>query len=155
MAHTENSHIFAFPAKITIVTFSAHALSQSNPIIASPEDWPFILSKKAFKSYLQQYELYPEERMEDVINFFAEYHQNIVDLFDLLVTTINSFKVQFCLACTFRKEVENTITYTLGYFVTENHIITAATDKNLIINRVVESLENKANDFEGLGSGGI
>ena len=120
-----------------------------------PEDWPFILSKKAFKSFLQQYELFPEERFEDVINFIAEYHENIVQLLDLLLASIHSFKIQFCLACTFRKEVDETLTYTLGYFLTENYIITAATDKSTIINRMVEGLENKVNEFEGLGSGWI
>lgn len=120
-----------------------------------PEDWPFVLTKKAFKSFLQQYELFPDDRFEDVINFFADYHDRIIDLFDLLTASIHSYKVQFCLACTFRKEVEDTITYTLGYFLTENFIITAAADKNLILNRAVETLENKVNEFEGIGSGWI
>ena len=120
-----------------------------------PEDWPFVLSKKAFKLFLQQYELFPEDRFEDVINFIAQYHDNIVQLLDLLIGSINSFKIQFCLACTFRKEVDETLTYTLGYFITENYIITAATDKSTIINRMVERLENKINDFEGIGSGWV
>ena len=114
---------------------------------------PFKLSRRAFRSFLQQYELYPNEQIQDVIDFLTHYSDDIIDLFNRLINKIRAFKVQFCLACSFRKDVANNITYTLGYFVSENFIITQSSNINEIIQNVREEFDEKIANFESLGSG--
>ena len=132
---------------------SQHGGAIINRLPKLPDNSPFKLSRRAFRSFLQQYELYPSEPIQDVIDFLTRYSDNIYDLFYLLINNIQSFKVQFCLACTFRKEVNEIVTYTLGYFVSDNFIITRSRNINEIIERIREEFDEKIASFESLGSG--
>ena len=114
---------------------------------------PFKLSRRAFRSFLQQYELYPEEEIQDVIDFLTIYSDHIKDLFNRLIVQIRAFKAQFCLACTFRKEVNEIVRYTLGYFVSENFIITQSSNLDEIIENIREDFDEKIAQFESRGSG--
>ena len=139
----------------TIKCMTQKGSGMFNRLPKLPENTPFKLSKRAFKAFLQQYELYPEEVIQDAIDFLTMYSDEIKDLFTRLIQKIRSFKVQFCLACTFRKEVNEITTYTLGYFTSDNYIITEARNIDEIITQVREEFDEKIANFESLGSGYI
>ena len=120
-----------------------------------PLNSPFKLSRRAFKSFLQQYELYPNEQIQDAIDFFTIHANDIRVLFNLLIEKIVSFKVQFSLACSFRKDIEDKTTYTLGYFISENFIITRTRNIEEILETVREEFNEKIANFESLGSGWV
>ena len=132
---------------------SQHGGAVINRLPKLPINSPFKLSRRAFRSFLQQYELYPNEEIQDVIEFLTLYSDDIKDLFNRLIIKIQAFKVQFCLACTFRKEVNEIVTYTLGYFVSENFIITQSRNIDEIIENVREEFDEKIAVFESRGSG--
>ena len=120
-----------------------------------PENSRFKLTRKAFRSFLQQYELFPENNTNNVALFFTDNRQDIENLLTLILTRLRIFKVQFCLACTFSREVEGIITYCLAYFVTRNFIVTEATDLEEIFQEIINFLDDRVHSFEGLGSGYI
>ena len=132
---------------------SQHGAGVINRLPKLSPNSPFKLSRRAFRSFLQQYELYPNEQIQDVVDFLTIYSDDIKDLFNRLIDKIQAFKVQFCLACTFRKDVNEIVTYTLGYFVTENFIITQSRNIDEIIQNVREEFDEKIATFESLGSG--
>ena len=120
-----------------------------------PENSRFKLTRKAFRSYLQQYELFPETSYNNVALFFTDNRHDIENLLQIVLTTLRIFKIQFCLACTFSREVEGTITYCLAYFITRNIIITQATEFDEIFQDIINFLDERVHSFEGLGSGYI
>ena len=130
-----------------------HGAGTSNRLPKLAPNSPFKLSRRAFRSFLQQYELYPGEEIQDVIHFLTIYSDDIKDLFNRLIIKIHAFKVQFCIACTFRKDVNEIVTYTLGYFVSENFIITQSSNLDQIIENVREGFDEKIAQFESRGSG--
>ena len=106
------------------ICLTQHGAGTFNRLPKLAPNSPFKLSRRAFRSFLQQYEFYPGEEIQDVIHFLTIYSVDIKDLFNRLIIKIHAFKVQFCIARTFRKDVNEIVTYTLGYFVSENFIIT-------------------------------
>ena len=109
------------------------------------------LSKKAFKSYLQQYVLIPKEDIYDCEQFFSDYSEQIINLVNSLIELLVGIKIQFCLQVTFSKELSDLKTYQIAYFCTENLIITSEFNLNKLY-KIVNELENKAQDFQEKGS---
>jgi len=89
-----------------------------------PKDSVIKLSKRAFKSYLQQYEIIPENDLYDCEQFFSYYSDQIIKLINSLLNLLDGIKIQFCLQVTFFKELTDVKTYQIAYFCTENFLIT-------------------------------
>jgi len=126
---------------------------RSNYLPNLSSDSKFKLSRQAFKSFLQQYELYPEELIQDAEQLFMIYRSDIEGLFQQIFTKLKSFKVQFCLQATFSRQVGEIITYTTSYFPTKNIILSPNDDLVEIAYEVIGNLDNQIQTFESLGSG--
>lgn len=120
-----------------------------------PTHSPFRLSRKAFRSYLQMYEVTPDVAYNNVQLFFADFHDSIRELINLLIDKLTALKLQACLGATFRRQVDNTITYTIGYFTTQNLIVTGANEIDDNINSIANQFEREVHQFESMGSGYI
>jgi hypothetical protein len=120
-----------------------------------PTTSQFKLSKQCFKSFLQQYELFPEETYNDCEEFFINYRDDIFQLVNLLIEKLTTLKLQICIQCTFYREIEDIIIYTTAYFCTKNLIIEPNVDLEEIYSNVISYLDNEINTFESLGSGWV
>lgn len=142
-------------------TFIKHKLREINQIGSGSQKLPnissethnFVLSKSAFKNYLQQYELYPDEDYKDTHDFFYVYYEDIQKLMKLILPKVNSIKVQFCLQVTFYKTVSNIKIFTIAYFTSDNYILSAF--NNTLNNKLINMFDNKIQTFESIGSGWI
>ena len=120
-----------------------------------PNNSRFHLSRKAFKAFVQQYELFTEQNTNNVVEFFTNYRPDIEDLMRLVLNKLRIFKIQFCLACTFSREIDNITTYCLGYFVSRNFIITETIEYDNLFAELTNFMDQRVHEFEGLGSGYI
>ncbi len=119
------------------------------------ENSKFKLSKTSFRAFLQQYELYPEQDFVDIEEFFSFYKSEIFNLIKILIESMKSIKVQFCLQATFRRESGEITTYTISFFCSENFILTKESDFEIIFKNVVSHIDNAVQHFESLGSGWV
>jgi hypothetical protein len=109
------------------------------------------LSKRAFQSFLQHYELIPDKEISDCEQFFSYYSNQLIYLINSLIKTLAAIKVQFCIQVTFSRELVDLKTYQISYFCTKNIIISKEFNfKNLY--KITYSLENKIQDFQERGS---
>jgi hypothetical protein len=113
----------------------------------------FTLSKFAFKSFLQQYELMPDLEIKDIEHFFSFYKKDIINLVQNILTKLNSIKLQMCLSVSFSREAKDILIYTLAYFCSENYIISNIDNFKNKFSNIIEFFETKAQDFEERGSG--
>ena len=81
--NTKNGYIKHKSREIKQIGFG-----RSNFLPKLPEESKFLLSKSAFKSFLQQYELFPEETLTDVERLFIIYRPDIEDLIQRLFTKL-------------------------------------------------------------------
>ena len=145
----------------TILSYIRHLSKEINQsgtginkrIIKLNENSKFIKSKQAFKNFLQQFELYPEDFHDDVEKFFIYYKEDIKELIEIIVDKLKYVKIQFCIQITFYRLVDNIPIYTIAYFITKQYISSPETDFENILPRLISFLNNEIQSFENLGSG--
>lgn len=113
----------------------------------------FKLSKFGFRALLQQYELFSDKEFKDINSFLNYYKEDINDLIQKAINKLTSIKVQFCLAVSFSREVEDTKTYSLGYFCSRNYIFNDYEKFWRIFSKLNEFFDEKIQDFTSRGSG--
>ena len=116
------------------------------------ENSKFKLSRMAFKNFLQMYELFPERQFDNFREFFIEYRNDLIQLFRDILNKLNSIKVQFCVQASFSRNTGDIITYSIGYFCTENFLFTRIQHFLQNIERIIEILQNMIEEFEEKGS---
>src|SRR5260370_8715422 len=113
----------------------------------------FLLSRQAFKAFLQQYELHAEKYFNDSGEYMTFYKKDILELIDDILIKLNSLKLQLSLSVTFSREIEQIPTYTVGYFCTQNMIISSLNDLTKKFPTIITKLDNDVQDFQDKGSG--
>ena len=116
------------------------------------ENSKFHISKTAFKSFLQQYELFPEDKFIDISEFLTHYKSDIFELIRKILNKLDSIKLQICLSVTFSKETEGIKTFTIGYFCTDNFIVTIFRHLKYKYKKIIDILDKNVNEFEQKGS---
>ena len=116
-------------------------------------DSKFKLSKQAFKNFLQQYELYPDETLLDAAQLFINYREDIIQLIHQIFERMRSIKIQFCLQVSFVRTVGDISTYTTSYFLTKNYVLSPYINLNNVLNQAINNIDNQINTFENMGSG--
>lgn len=116
-----------------------------------PENGPFKLSKKAFKAFLQQYELNPEEDFKNINEFFLYYKEEIQNLINSIMQKLPSIKIQFCLQVSFIREIDETSQ--IGYFCSLADYLSNIQLFDDLYNSVINEIDEKVTEFEGQGSG--
>lgn len=117
------------------------------------KDSKFMLSKSAFKAYLQQYELFSEKDFKDSAEFLFYYKKDIFEIISKIIKKIGQVKAQFCLSVSFGKETEGIETYTVGYFCSSQIVINNSNQIEDIIERINSNFENQIQEFTAKGSG--
>ena len=113
----------------------------------------FMLSKVAFKAFLQQYELFSEKQFKDAVEFFTFYKSDIKELIEKILEKLSSIKIQFCLSVSFAKETEGIETYTIGYFCSENYVFNNLLSFESKYSNLISFMENEIQEFTDRGSG--
>ena len=119
--------------------------------IQLPDSSNLKLSKRAFKSFLQQFEIIPERPIYDCEEFFMEYKSDIDLLLEIALRVMSAIKIQFCLQVTFFRKFDEVATYQIIYFCTNNVIISNPLKSNFIY-EISSELENKIEEFQERGS---
>ena len=148
--HINNIHYFKIHT-LRCVTQKGSGLSDR--IIQLPKTSKFILSKSAFKSFLQQFELYPEDEFDDVEEFFSFYREEILDLIQIVLKKLKSTKIQFCIQVTFARDIDKVTIYTIAYFSSENYSISSLFQIKYYFHELISRLEYNVQQFEERGSG--
>jgi hypothetical protein len=113
----------------------------------------FKLSAKAFKSYLQQYELHSNETIIDVEDFIDRYLNNILELIKLILVQIHSIKLQICLHIHFTKfGDEKKIIQQKTYFCSKPIIIINYDLVDDKFDDIINDLKEKVQNYQGTGS---
>jgi hypothetical protein len=127
---------------------------RKNKLPKLPANSKFMLSRVAFKAFLQQYELFSEKTFKDVTEFFSFYKKDIIELIARVLEKLGPMKIQFCLSVSFATQVKQDFEiYTIGYFcanvITLNNI-------NQIENKfseLIDFMDNEIQEFTSRGSG--
>ena len=131
---------------------SQYGTGKFNRLPKLKEDSKFHISKTAFKAFLQQYELFPDQSFNDVSEFLTHYKNEIFEMIKNILNTLDSIKIQFCLSVTFSRETEGVKIYTIGYFCTENFVITIFRHMKEQYKNIIDILDKNVNEFEQKGS---
>ena len=118
-----------------------------------PADSKFMLSKIAFKAFLQQYELFSESRFQDVGEFLTYYNDDIIQLISNILMKLNQIKCQFCLSVSFAKESGGVEIFTIGYFCSKQIIFNNASEIEEKVEELIDLFDTQIQDFTSRGSG--
>ena len=112
-----------------------------------------MISRVAFKAFLQQYELFSERTFKDSGDFFTFYKKDIIELITKVLETFGPIKVQFCLSVSFAKEAFGTEIYSIGYFCSKNFIVNNISKIENNFTKLIAFMDNSIQEFTNRGSG--
>ena len=127
----------------------------SNRLIKISDESQFKYSKSAFKGTLQLFELYPNKKYIEIEKFILDYLNDIIDILNKSISRLKSIKVQFCIQCTFSRNVGDQILFTISYFCNPNTIMNNETNLNRFISELIEFFDTSIQNFENIGSGWV
>ena len=127
----------------------------SNRIIKLSKNSKFLYSKSSFKGTLQLFELYPDRKYIEIEKFIIDYKNELIDIMKKSISLLKSIKIQFCIQCTFSRNVGDQILFTIAYFCNPNTVINIETDLNSFISKLIEFFNTSVENFENLGSGWV
>jgi hypothetical protein len=113
---------------------------------------PFILSRKAFRNFLTQYELKNYKIHTDVLKFFIDYRDDISNLIKHLIKILGPIRAQFCLQVSFVRDDNNLSTDQIGYFCTNSDYISHPNLFQKFYQKIIYEIDNKIQDFKLEGS---
>ena len=124
----------------------------TNRLVRLKKNNRFKYSKSSFKGSLQLFELFSDEQYIEADKFISDYSTDIKHLLKSGIKILKSIKVQFCMQCTFSKNVGNQILFTVSYFCCPNRIINSETILNGLISEIIQYFEMSIQNFENIGS---
>ena len=117
------------------------------------EDSKFMLSRHAFKAFLQQYELYSEKKFDDSTEFLTFYKIDLIELISSIIDKVGQIKSQFCLSVSFAKQMNDIEIYSIGYFCTSQLTINNVQQFKEYYPQLIDYFNNAVENYTSLGSG--
>ena len=121
--------------------------------IQIPKSYPFKKTKSAFKGVLQMFELYPGNVFLEIEKLIFHYKKAILDLMYRVIKSLKTFKVQFCIQCSFVRGIADLKIYTVAYFCTKQIIINENFNENKFLSSITMEFDDAIQNFENTGSG--